>query len=288
MSKANLATLRVLSVIPPMTQLNTPYPSTAYLTGFLRSRDIEAVQEDLALALVLRLFSSTGLEEVALKVDAVTARKRSPSLQAFAAQRNRYLTTIEAVIAFLQGRDSTLAHRIVSRQYLPEGPRFSALDAYVDDETGDPLGWAFGALGMQDRAKHLATLYLNDLADVLRDAVDPRFEFVRYGESLAASQANFEPLALALAAPKTLVDLYLEKLTLDAIARHAPTVVLLSVPFPGTVYAAFRIAQTIKAQHPEIKIVLGGGFANTELRELSEPRVFDFVDFVTLDAGERP
>ncbi len=288
MPTANLATLRVLSVIPPMTQLNTPYPSTAYLTGFLRSRAIEAVQEDLALALVLRLLSSAGLEEVTLKVNGVPARKRSPSLQAFVAQRNRYLNTIDAVIAFLQGRDATLAHRIVSRQYLPEGPRFSALDAYVDDETGDPLGWAFGALGMQDRAKHLATLYLNDLADVLRDAVDPRFEFVRYGESLAASQASFEPLALALAAPKTLVDLYLETLTLEVIARHAPTVVLLSVPFPGTVYAAFRIAQTIKAQRPEIKIVLGGGFANTELRELSEPRVFDFVDFVTLDAGERP
>ena len=53
--------LRVLSVIPPMTQLNTPYPSTAYLTGFLRSRGVTAVQEDLALALVLRLLSPEGL-----------------------------------------------------------------------------------------------------------------------------------------------------------------------------------------------------------------------------------
>ena len=288
MSKATMEDLRVLSVIPPMTQLNTPYPSTAYLTGFLRSRHIDAAQEDLALGLVLRLLSSTGLEEVALKVDEVTTRKRSPTLQAFVAQRQRYLNTIDAVIAFLQGRDSTLAHRIVSRQYLPEGPRFSAVEACVDDETGDPLGWAFGALGMQDRAKHLATLYLNDLADVLRDAVDPRFEFVRYGESLAASQATFDPLACALAAPKTLIDCYLESLTLEAIARHAPTVVLISAPFPGTVYAAFRIAQTIKAHYPEIKIVLGGGFVNTELRELSEPRVFDFVDYVTLDTGERP
>lgn len=288
MSIASLANLRVLSLIPPMTQLNTPYPSTAYLTGFLRSRKFEAYQEDLALALVLRLLSSTGLEEVALKVEEVPLRKRSPSLQAFAAQRNRYLATIDAVIAFLQGRDSTLAHRIVSRQYLPEGPRFSSLDAYLDDETGDPLGWAFGALGMQDRAKHLATLYLNDLADVLKDAIDSRFEFVRYGESLAASQATFEPLASALSAPNTLVDDYLEKLTLDALAKYAPTVVLLSVPFPGTVYAAFRIGQTIKKHHPNIKIVLGGGFVNTELRELNEPRVFDYVDFVTLDAGERP
>jgi hypothetical protein len=288
MSKACLAKLRVLSLIPPMTQLNTPYPSTAYLTGFLRSRQIEAVQEDLALALVLRLLSAEGLEQVASKVEVISPRKRSHTLQSFIAQRSRYLGTIDAVIAFLQGRDSTLAHRIVSRQYLPEGPRFSALDAYVDDETGDPLSWAFGALGMQDRAKHLATLYLNDLADVLRDAIDPRFEFVRYGESLAASQATFDPLAFALAAPNTLVDDSLKKLALQAISRHAPTVVLLSVPFPGTVYAAFRIAQTIKAHYPEIKIVLGGGFVNTELRELTEPRVFDFVDFVTLDAGERP
>ena len=288
MSKACLAKLRVLSLIPPMTQLNTPYPSTAYLTGFLRSRQIEAVQEDLALALVLRLLSAEGLEQVARKVEAISPRKRNHILQSFIAQRSRYLSTIDAVISFLQGRDSTLAHRIVSRQYLPEGLRFSALDAYVDDEMGDPLSWAFGALGMHDRAKHLATLYLNDLADVLREAIDPRFEFVRYGESLAASQATFDPLALALTAPNTLVDEYLKNLTLEAITRHAPTVVLLSVPFPGTVYAAFRIAQTIKATHPEIKIVLGGGFANTELRELSEPRVFDFVDFVTLDAGERP
>ena len=288
MSIASLATLRVLSVIPPMTQLNTPYPSTAYLTGFLRARNIDAVQEDLALKLVLRLLSSQGLEQIAREVDQFAPRKRSPVLQTFTAQRARYLSTIDAVIAFLQGRDSTLAHRIVSRQYLPEGPRFAILDAYVDDGTGDPLGWAFGALGMQDRAKHLATLYLNDLADVLREAVDERFEFVRYGESLAASQATFEPLALALAAPKTLVDESLEQLTLESIARHAPTVVLLSVPFPGTVYAAFRIAQTIKSHYPKVKIVLGGGFVNTELRELTEPRVFDFVDFVTLDAGERP
>jgi len=288
MSIASLGTLRVLSVIPPMTQLNTPYPSTAYLTGFLRARGISAVQEDLALKLVLRLLSAQGLEQVARLVDGFAPRKLSPAIQAFMSLRARYLGTIDAVIAFLQGRDSTLAHRIVSRQYLPEGPRFAALDAYVDDETGDPLGWAFGALGMQDRAKHLATLYLNDLADVLREAVDERFEFVRYGESLAASQATFDPLALALAAPKTLVDEHLEQLTLESIARHAPTVVLLSVPFPGTVYAAFRIAQTIKSHYPEIKIVLGGGFVNTELRELTEPRVFDFVDFVTLDAGERP
>lgn len=279
---------RVLAVIPPMTQLNTPYPSTAYLTGFLRSRGVAAFQEDLALALVLRLLSPEGLREVAERVRALPEQRRSPAVQSFVVQQDRYLATIGPAIAFLQGRDSTLAHRIAGRHYLPEGPRFSALDVYVDDEGGDPLGWAFGALGLQDKAKHLATLYLNDLADVLRDAVDERFEFVRYAESLAGSQPTFDPLADALAAAPTLVDELLAQLTHEAVERHRPTVVLLSVPFPGSVYAAFRIAQAIKARHPHIATVLGGGFVNTELRELADPRVFDFFDYVTLDAGERP
>ncbi|WP_202444841.1 B12-binding domain-containing radical SAM protein [Schauerella aestuarii] len=280
--------LRVLSVIPPMTQLNTPYPSTAYLTGYLRSRDITAYQEDLALALVLRLLSREGLQAVAEQIEALDPRDHTQPIQAFVAQQARYFATIGPAIAFLQGRDSTLAHRIAGRNFLPEGPRFASLDVYMDEEGGDPLGWAFGALGLHDRAKHLATLYLNDLADVLRDAIDERFEFVRYAESLAGSQPTFDPLAEALAAPTNLVDNTLSALTLAAVDRHTPTVVLLSVPFPGSVYAAFRIAQTIKAHHPHIVTVLGGGYVNTELRELSEPRVFDYFDYVSLDAGERP
>ena len=282
------ASPRVLSIIPPMTQLNTPYPSTAYLTGFLRSRGVHAVQEDLALALILELLSPAGLRAVQACIEALPPRQRTPLVVAFHAQFDRYHATLLPVLAFLQGRDATLAHRIASRAFLPEGPRFATLDVYVDEQGGDPMAWAFGALGVHDRARHIATLYLNDLADVLRDAVDPRFEFVRYGESLAASQPSFEPLATALAAPMNLVDQTLHRLTLAALARHAPTMVLLSVPFPGAVYAAFRIAQAIKAHDPSIVTALGGGFVNTELRELTEPRVFDHFDFVTLDAGERP
>ncbi|WP_066158250.1 B12-binding domain-containing radical SAM protein [Hydrogenophaga pseudoflava] len=282
------ASFRVLSVIPPMTQLNTPYPSTAYLTGFLRSRGIDAVQEDLALALVLKLFTPAGLEALRGRALSLAEAHRSAAVHSFVDQFEAYRATIGPVIAYLQCRDSTLAYRIAARGLLPEGPRFSALDNYVHEDSGDPLGWAFGALGVQDKARHLCTLYLNDLSDVIRDAADERFEFVRYAESLASSQPSFDPLANALAAPHTLVDELLHDLTLAATHRHQPTLVLLSVPFPGAMYAALRIAQTIKAQNPHIRIGLGGGFVNTELRELKDPRVFDFVDYVTLDAGERP
>ncbi|MEN9477503.1 MAG: hypothetical protein RLZZ300_1644 [Pseudomonadota bacterium] len=284
----NPASPRILSVIPPMTQLNTPYPATAYLTGFLRSRGFHAEQVDLALALVLALLSRQGLPDLKAAAESMPPKQRSRSLKTFLNEFDRYVAAIDPAIALLQGRDGSIANRICSRAFLPEGPRFSALDNYADDEGGDPLAWAFGALGLQDRARHLATLFLNDLADVLRDAVDTRFEFVRYGESLAQSQASFDLLATALAAPPTLVDRTLARLTREAIARHQPALVLISVPFPGSVYGAFRIAQTIKAAHPEIVTVLGGGFVNTELRELAEPRVFDYFDYVTLDDGERP
>ena len=286
--------IRVLSVIPPMTQLNTPYPSTAYLTGFLRSRGVDAVQEDLALKLVLRLLSPAGLDDILIRAEALPRKQRTPLVQGFIEHFARYRFTIGPTIAFLQGRDPTVAHRIASRTFLPEGPRFDAIEAYASlnneggGDDGDTLAWAFGALGLVDRARHLATLYLNELADILRDAVDARFEFVRYAETLAMSQPTFEPLAAALAAAPTLVDDYLQALSLEAIATHAPQVVLISVPFPGSVYGAFRIAQTIKARHPEIVTVLGGGFVNTELRTLTEPRVFDYFDYLTLDDGERP
>ncbi|MFN9974686.1 MAG: radical SAM protein, partial [Phycisphaerae bacterium] len=152
--------------------LNTPYPSTAYLTGFLRSRGFDAVQEDLALELVLKLFSSEGLRTIRTQAEAIPAAKRPEQTRHFLAHVEQYLSTIDRVIAWLQGRDSTLAHRIVTRQFLPEGARFRALDVYVSDDSddsdgddqdgdgGDPLSWAFGMLGTQDRARHFATLYL--------------------------------------------------------------------------------------------------------------------------------
>ena len=271
-----------------MTQLNTPYPSTAYLTGFLRSRSVDAVQEDLALALVLSFFTPGGMAEIHAEALTVPEESRSASVNFFLDYFDAYQSTIAPTIGFLQGRDSTLSHRINTRDFLPEGPRFASLDAFDDEEAGDSLSWAFGALGSQDRARHLATLYLNDLSDVLRDAVDDRFEFVRYAESLASSQPTFTPLADALQAKPTLMDQHLQVLASKAIEHHQPDLVLLSVPFPGAMYAALRIAQVIKKSHPEIKIALGGGYVNTELRELSDARIFDYVDFITLDSGERP
>jgi Radical SAM superfamily len=285
-----MSEMRILFIIPPMTQLNTPYPSTAYLTGFLQSRGFEAGQADLSIALAYRLFSAAGLEAVAAVLGELPSDRQTPATRHFAEHFPRLRQTVEPAMRFLSGRDPTLAHRIASGSFLPEGPRFASLGQYVDAnaEGADALDWAFGALGVQDRARHIATLYLNDLADAIRDGVDPHFEFVRYAASLAASQPTFDPLHQALHAEPSLVDRLLRELAVEALETHRPTLVLLTVPFPGNVYAAFRIAQTIKACAPGVATALGGGYCNTELRQMREPRVFDYFDFVTLDSGERP
>ena len=49
-----------------------------------------------------------------------------------------------------------------------------------------------------------------------------------------------------------------------------------------------KCGQFIKKHFAHIKIVAGGGYVNTELRALSEPAIFDYVDFISLDDGELP
>jgi hypothetical protein len=204
-----------------MTQVNTPYPATAYLTGFLRSKGIEAVQADPALELVLKLLSRPGLESIAqeLKTKYQSSQIKKPaSVNHFLKFEEDYLSTVESIIRFLQNQDPTLAYRIVTHNYLPEGPRFKTLEE-LNIPGSDGLQWAFGALGLQDRARHLASLYIDDLADTIRDGIDSRFEFSRYGEKLAASAPSFEPLEKALNAFPTLVDRYLDEITENYIAK---------------------------------------------------------------------
>ncbi len=290
--------MRVLLVTPPMVQLNTPYPATAYLMGFLRLHaaelGLELAQVDASLTLFLRLFSAAGLRHMTevLRRRARTAASASPApppIAHFLKYARDYAATVEPAIRFLQGADPTLAFRIAGRAFLPEGPRFAHLSPAGGPQGGldEQLLAAFGTLGTTEQARYLASLYVDDLADVWRVGIDPRFELARYGERLAASAASFDPLQEALSGDPTLIDVTLDELTGELMTR-APDLVALTVPFPGNVYGAFRMARAIRAAAPGTTLVLGGGWVNTELRSLRDPRVFDYFDYVTLDDGERP
>lgn len=273
---------KLFIVTPPFTQLNTPYPATAYIKGFLNTKNIESVQADLGIDVILELFSKKGLInlfEVSSSKFQVSSSEISDNSKRIFALQDEYIKTIDAVIQFLQGKNPTLALQICQEDFLPEASRFAQLEE---------LDWAFGTMGTQDKAKHLATLYLEDISDFIVECVDENFGFSRYAERLGRSANSFDELYEALQQKPTYIDSILISILKEKIEIIKPTFFLISVPFPGNLYSAFRCAQWIKQNHPEIKISMGGGFPNTELRSLSDARVFEFLDFITLDDGEVP
>jgi hypothetical protein len=268
----------ILLITPPFTQLNTPYPATVYLKGFLNTKNISSFQMDLGIEVILAIFSKDSLHDIFnfAQENIDIASENSKRIYAL---KNDYLKTINTVIAFLQGKNQTLARQICTESYLPQASRFEQLD---------DLDWAFGAMGMQDKAKHLATLYLEDLSDFIKECVDENFGFSRYAERLGKSANSFDELYTSLQNETTYIDNITLKILEEKLQVIRPKLVCFSVPFPGNLYSAFRCAQYIKKTYPEIKIGMGGGFPNTELRSVSDVRVFDFYDYITLDDGELP
>ncbi len=276
----------LLLITPPFTQLNTPYPATAYIKGFLNTKNISSTQADLGIEVILALFCKKGLLDLFCQAERLTAvadsrssMKLSPNSQRILALKEDYLKTIDPVVAFLQGKNPTLALQICQEDYLPEASRFAQLEE---------LDWAFGTMGTQDKAKHLATLYLEDISDFIVECIDPNFGFSRYAERLGRSANSFDELYQALNQEPTYIDQILIDILKNRIAKVEPKLILISVPFPGNLYAAFRCAQFVKQNYPHIKMSMGGGFPNTELRSLSDIRVFEFFDYITLDDGELP
>lgn len=267
----------LLLLTPPFTQLNTPYPATAYIKGFLNTKNISSFQVDLGIEVILGLFSKNGIQEIFNKE--IDIQNVSENSQRIFSLRDEYVKTIDQVISFLQGKTPTLARQICSMNFLPEASRFNQLD---------DMEFAFGNMGLQDKAKHLATLYLEDLSDYIVENIDPDFGFSRYAERLGKSANSFDELYSKITGNETFIDDITLKILNEKLESVQPKLVCFSVPFPGNLYSAFRCAKFIKENYPHIKTAMGGGFPNTELRELKDKRVFEFFDFITLDDGELP
>lgn len=268
----------ILLITPPFTQLNTPYPATAYIKGFLNTKNITAFQCDLGIEVTIKLFSKIGLQSLFEKIKK-TGQAHSANAEKMITLQNDYINTIDAVVSFLQDNNPTIAHNICKREMLPEAARF----VHTDD-----LEKAFGNMGIQDKAKYIATMYLEDLSDLIKETVDDHFGFSRYAEKLGRSANTFDELYNALQQPYTFIDELLIELLAAKLEKLQPKMVALSVPFPGNLYTSLRCGQWIKKNYPHVKVMMGGGFANTELRSLTDARVFEFYDFITLDDGEAP
>lgn len=250
--------MRILLITPPLTQLNTPYPATAYLKGLFAAQGHEVRQLDLGIELADRVLSKEFLQSIGLEREA---------------------QLIEPVKRFLRGQDDTLGPRIANRSLLPEGKRFEQLDE-------DHLEWSFGVSGTTDKAQHLATLFIEEVADYVREHVDPHFDLVRYAEYLSNDAPSFDPLYEELQRDPSPIDRLMLSILEEKIStfnfQFSIDRVCITIPFPGCLYGALRCGQWLKA-NTKATIELGGGFPNTEWRQMDEPRIYEFCDEVVVD-----
>jgi radical SAM superfamily enzyme YgiQ (UPF0313 family) len=283
--------MKILLVTPPLTQLNTPYPASPYLAGYLEKCGFSVSQLDLGIELINRIFTASFLKEIFDQVDAilysnVTGSEISiqdyPSVygKRIMAFRLQYENTIEPIMRFLKGQDTTMAQRIITRKYLPEGKRFESIN---------DLDLDFGEMGIHDKALYLATHYIQDLTDFIRCFVAPNFELIKYAEKLCLYLPEFDPLIEEIE-KETLNSIDKLMLTVfeDAFLKVNPQMVGFCVPFPGNLYGALKCSALLKKKYPSVLTVMGGGYINTELRQLKDTRLFNYVDFMTFDDGELP
>jgi len=154
------------------------------------------------------------------------------------------------------------------------------------DETTDELLEILGG-PLPPEAKRMASEEIESLAVSIRDEVDPDFGFSRYAEHLCRAVTDFGWLERRIRR-RGVVDRPLERRLKAAMDEVKPTVVGVSCPFPGTLVAAFKIARYVKRRYPGVKLVIGGGYVSTELRDMSDRRPYRYFDEFLLDEGYVP
>ena len=268
--------INTLLITPPFTQLNTAYPATAYIKGFLDSKDVKATQMDLSIALFSAVFTKEFIDAIFKQAD-MLGNKDLPLVYS---QKEEYINKVDSVMNYLRVQEVTAAYQIVHKDYLPHGHRRIKLDKDLTTE--------FGKLGILDKAKHIATLFVEELGDFINANVDEFFSFTRYAEQLARAASSFDTIDTYLQYETTLIEDEMLYLLAEQLQKDTYDLICFTVPFPGNLFSALRCAQFIKEKYPKLKIAMGGGYCNTELRRLSDPRIFNFIDFITLDDGEGP
>lgn len=272
-----LMAIKTLLITPPFTQLNTPYPATAYLKGFLEEHGVHTDQCDLSIELFLKVFS----KEFILRVFQEAEANKSYEFPMVWEQREEYIAKVDFVVAYLKKQEVTSAYQILHKEFLPQAHR-------REKSVQEDLDWAFGNLGVLDKAKHMATLFVEELGDFIRANVDEFFSFTRYAEQISSAASSFDEIDEYLSYQPTMIEDMLLLLLMGKLDESNPNLVCFTIPFPGNLFAALRCAQFIKKRFKKVKVAFGGGYCNTELRSLSDPRIFKYVDFISLDDGEGP
>lgn len=284
--------MNVIVIQPPLVQLNSPYPSGAYLKSFFNRNGHNAVWLDLSVQLIHSIFSKNGLKKLfelskenAMKI-ASTAEKNgefatAKNLRLYIFQSDLWIEWIDFIMSTLCGKQNPSAHELCHRFILsPYTPRGNRMENYIENLDREP--------SIND-TRNIASLALEDLADYISVAFDKSFSLVRYAESIAVNETSFSQIEEKLNSP-ILTTFYTEVLeaafSKTSITENEKTLVCISVPFAGTFTSALFTAKYLRKKYGEkIFICFGGGFINTELREFNDSSFFKYADAISYDRG---
>lgn len=282
----------VVILQPPLTQLNSPYPSGAYLASFFRKASPSASVRwiDVSNLFFHHLFSSVGLTrlyslcretvpEIARDADSRCDGETAFQLRRFLSFEDRWVSWIDGIVSILCGGDRELCHAFVRSAWAPRGAR---MDAFLAELDSAPVA---------DDARILATLAIEDLSDFIAIAFDAEFSLVKYAESIAASEPSFTKIEGSLSRP--MVIHFLEPMLktlwptiLSANQGEGKILFCLSVPFPGCLVNALAMARSLRHFFGDRAIIsMGGGYVNTELRNCTSERFFSYIDHLSFDRG---
>lgn len=284
----------VIIIQPPLVQLNTPYPSGAYLRAFFSQLKKDYPQWaigsvrwiDYSNALYRSIFSQAGLKklfsstekkamEKAFHYEKTGKENEAFNLRRYVSQQEQWIRWIPAITDILSGKGRELSHEFVRSPGVPRGYR---MENYLAGLSSEPDA---------DDALILASLALADLADYISVVYDSAFELIRYGESAAVSATSMEEIKAAMAAP-IMNDFYtplVQELIAGCDSRRRQ-LICVSCPFPGTVTAALLTCKLFKeAGMDKVFTVMGGGCVNTDLRDCKESLLAEWVDAFSFDRG---
>ncbi|MCL1993262.1 MAG: radical SAM protein [Spirochaetes bacterium] len=275
---------------PPFVQLNSPYPSIYYLRAFLEKRGWAVTVRDHSISLFQKIFCKDGLARIFADIAAAPKERFAPRLkpviERFLAEEKLWLSSVDRLVAFLQGNDREFAHfAALANGGLPGGPYFDACLEEIAKAKGEPDA---------GDAPLLASKLLADVAALIAATVDPGFSLVRYVPQTAGSFRDFSAVEKGLGGYilKNFYEPLLQE-EWEALAGQgqggegdALLVLGLTIPFPGCLAGAMFCASSAKKFFGKnVQTLAGGGYVNTELRFLTDEAVFDYFDYLCFDRG---
>ena len=278
--------MKVLVITPPVIQLNSPYPSGAYLCSFFKNQNDECTWKDLNISLFYKIFSASGIEtlfsltekkalEMADFAESQNDKNTAFNLRRYICTKQNWIEWIDFIVEILCGKMREKEHEFL---YSPFAPRGSRMENFLASLNREPT---------VDDVRFLCSYALADLADYITAVFDKDFSLVRYAESLCVDERDFLQIQKQLESP--VLKVFYEQVLQENLVfeqNEIPELICISVPFAGTFLPALYTADFIKKKYQDkIFVAIGGGFVNTQLRETTETGFSKFIDAFSFDRG---